>query len=454
MLFASVSFLILFVPIFFFIYFFLPAKYQLGWLLVGNLFFYSWFGLSFTLFFLIIHLINFYLGRLLEKNRVYLKRKRQIFIGILIFQVFIYYISYYHMAWFGSSNFIPLGIGIWFIQSMTYFILVLKDQVKAAKTFFPFLLYQTMFPFVTLGPVLDYPSFLEQLQTRHPTLESLSQGFVRVLLGFIKLVAGSAVMYAIYQAIFTTSAISMLTSWLGILSFLLFAYYLLVGYSDVALGLARMLGMTYPENFHSPMLSTSMHAFSQRFMITIHHFFYQYGLGLIPACAKTGLKFIIYFGSFALLGLWYAPTWRFLIAGILLGSFILLEKVCTPYLEKQSSSIKHLIFLGEFLLLLLVLALPNWSYLSSLIGLSKGWIDQQFFLIWDASKWFFLVGILGFFPIFEKVKHFFQTKSFIWRFSYQFVTLLFFFLCLFLSFELLMRGITIEYPIFGKWGVV
>ena len=224
---------------------------------------------------------------------------------------------------------LPIGISFYTFQAMSYVINVYRKQVNHQKSYFKVLLYISFFPQLIAGPIIKYHDIEKELQNRKASAEDIAIGLRRFIVGLSKKVLIANAMGSCVDSIFDTGLtdVNILVAWLIALSYLLQIYFDFSGYSDMAIGMARMFGFHFKENFDHPYVSSSVKEFWRRWHISLSTWFKEYVYIPLGGNRKGKLhtainKLIVFF----LCGLWHGAAWTFVVWGLIHGFFLLLEE--------------------------------------------------------------------------------------------------------------------------------
>lgn len=224
---------------------------------------------------------------------------------------------------------LPIGISFYTFQAMSYVIDVYRGEVTAARSYPKVLLYISFFPQMIAGPIIKYHDVERQLDERTQTIEGAAQGLRRFSIGLAKKVLIANTMATVADAVFAanSSDINGVVVWIGALAYLMQIYFDFSGYSDMAIGLARMFGFSYKENFNYPYTSRSIKEFWRRWHISLSTWFKEYLYiplgGNRKGKLRTGVNKIVVFLT---CGLWHGANWTFVAWGAIHGIFQLLEE--------------------------------------------------------------------------------------------------------------------------------
>ena len=359
MLFSSLEFLYLFLPISLIFYFISPKKYRNIILLLFSLLFY-WLGEPMYLLLMLVTIAADYAFGLLLAHRM---RKHQphrwILIVALVFNLSLLgFFKYYDLIApliflpkLGLS--LPIGISFYTFQALSYVIDVYRRETEAQRDFVAFGTYVSLFPQLIAGPIVRYTEIDEQLQGREHTLSRAAAGVTTFLVGLFKkvLLANSAGELA-ESLLLGTGIQTVAGVWLWLLLYAFQIYFDFSGYSDMAIGLGRLLGFEFPENFRYPYISRSITEFWRRWHITLSSWFRSYVY--IPLGGNRRGKWRTYRNlliTWALTGLWHGAAWNFLLWGLYFFLLLALEKA---FLLRMAERLPSVVRWGGTLFLILV----------------------------------------------------------------------------------------------------
>jgi alginate O-acetyltransferase complex protein AlgI len=271
---------------------------------------------------------------------------------------------------------LPIGISFFTFHTISYLADVYREQAPPLRSFSKLLLYISLFPQLVAGPIVRYADVREQLYARRVTSEGFAYGIARFAIGLGKKVifANSLSELTVIFLDGGTGLSSVLGAWFGILAFALQIYFDFSGYSDMAIGLGRMFGFTFKENFDYPYISRSMTEFWRRWNISVGSFFRDYVY--IPMGGNRRRPLFNLLAVWGLTGLWHGASWNFVLWGLYFGVLIALEK--------------------SFLVRLIDSA-PMWSRLYFMVGILAGWV---LFYFTDFARGFaYLRTLFGFAPV-------------------------------------------------------
>ncbi len=352
MLFSSISFIYVFLPLLFFFYFIMPFRWKNHVLLVASLIFYFT-GEPIYIGILVISSLSDYLHSLyIVKNRgkksakVALISAITVNLGLLGFfkyaDFFINNINYLTGSEIPLLKIaLPIGISFYTFQTMSYTIDVYRNEVKAERNFPAFATYVTLFPQLIAGPIVRYSTVAEELHTRKHSMEELAQGIRRFVIGLAKKVLIANSMGELCVAFQNASEQSMLFYWIYALAFSLQIYFDFSGYSDMAIGMGRMLGFHFLENFNYPYISKSITEFWRRWHMSLGTWFRDYVYIPLGGNRVSFGKWIRnIFIVWILTGFWHGAEWNFILWGAFFGVLLILEKAfLNKFLDKLPGAI-------------------------------------------------------------------------------------------------------------------
>lgn len=346
MVFSSLFFLFVFLPVTLLAQHFMPnVKLKNIVVLAASLVFYAWGEPKWIVMMLLVTLIDFFAGKLIDKNRgtkkakVFLALSVTITLGALFVFKYLNFFTDNIFSLFGSdfkTNIaLPIGISFYTFQAMSYVIDVYRGDVKCQHNYAKLLLYVSMFPQLIAGPIVRYSDIEKEIEHRTVTFDKVSSGITRFVIGLFKK-AVFANFLGETAAMFLDGEISGLSAvqgWIGIVAYFFQIYFDFAGYSDMAIGLGRMLGFSFPENFNYPYIAKSITEFWRRWHISLSSFFRDYVY--IPLGGNRKHHFFNMLVVWSLTGFWHGASWNFLLWGFYYFVMLILEKkVYGKYLEK------------------------------------------------------------------------------------------------------------------------
>ncbi len=362
MLFSSIPFLYYFFPAVLMVYFAVPRPFKNAVLLIASLIFYGW-GEPVYLLLMAATIALFYIcGLLIGKNAGNRKAQKlwltvSVVVSLALLAVFKY--ADFFIDSFNSVTglsvpllrlALPIGISFYTFQCLSYTIDVYRGSVPAQKSLVTFGAYVALFPQLIAGPIVRYVDVVRELETRQHTWDDFAQGMRRFLIGLAKKVI-IADNFALLMRIYEDSANhSVVFSWMYAIAFMMNIYFDFSGYSCMAIGMGRMLGFRFIENFNYPYISSSIQEFWRRWHMSLGSWFRDYVY--IPLGGNRVSKARWVFNTLTvwmLTGLWHGASWNFVLWGLMFAALLMIEK-WVPALKKLPSVIKH----GYVLFLVLI----------------------------------------------------------------------------------------------------
>lgn len=428
MVFSSIPFLFFFLPLCLIFYYVVPFKFKNFILLIFSLIFYAW-GEPIYVFLMIFScIINYYFSKSIEKYPN--KRKLILILSIVINLLILGFFKYanflidnlnliFNINIESLSLSLPIGISFFTFQTMSYVIDVYRKEVKASKSLINFMAYVSMFPQLIAGPIVRYETIEKELNKRTIHFENYSKGMMRFLDGlFKKVIIANSVGYL--WNIISVSSNSVLTSWLGLVCFTLQIYFDFSGYSDMAIGMGKMLGFNYLENFNYPYIAKSITDFWRRWHISLSSFFRDYVY--IPLggsrCSKViNIRNILI--VWILTGIWHGAAWNFIIWGLYFGILLIVEKyLLKNKLEKLPNCLRHIYALSLIMIGWLIFAFDNTNHLldyaKMLVGINTQFIDNNFLFYIKNYGVIIILGICFTFPLYPHLKEKLKNNKF-WK---------------------------------------
>lgn len=356
MVFSSIVFLLFFLPAFLLTYYFADKKYKNLVILLFSILFYSWGAPKFIFVILGSTFLDFHLVQWMVRSDNKLHRRLILAFSVTINLGLLFYFKYSNffienvntfLSVFGYENIhwtklvLPIGISFYTFETITYIVDVYRGVHKPLRNFWDYQLYIILFPKLIAGPIVRYHDLADQIndRTQNDTVDNQLTGFYRFSLGLAKKVLIANHMGHQADMIFAMeySDISSGTAWIGILAYSFQIYFDFSGYSDMAIGLAKMIGFKFPENFNNPYISQSITEFWRRWHITLGSWMRNYlyiPLGGNRVNSKGRLYFNLWF-VFLASGLWHGASWSFIIWGAYHGMFLVLERIFLGDLYKR-----------------------------------------------------------------------------------------------------------------------
>ena len=403
MVFSSAVFLFVFFPLTMVIYFISGRKAENDMsrknliLCIASLIFYAWGEPLYIVLMCLSIVFNFHLGLDMEENRSDRKKMKQLLIFGIVFNLFL--LGFFKYSGFVVENInsifgskidyeglpLPVGISFYTFQILSYVIDVYKGVVRAQTKIVNFGAYISMFPQLIAGPIVQYKDIEKQLNERTITIDCFYEGIIYFIRGLGKKVLFANTIGAVYTDISSGgfSDVSAVTAWICIICYTLQIYFDFSGYSDMAVGLGKMFGFEFVQNFNFPYMANSIKDFWGRWHISLSSWFRDYVY--IPLGGnRKGLGRTIFntFVVWALTGLWHGAAWNFIAWGMFYGVLLIAEKyLLDGVLEKIPVVLRHI---GT-----LIVVMIGWVFFSSsslseamefigaLLGMGGSFIDNQ-----------------------------------------------------------------------------
>ena len=354
MVFSSLIFLIIFLPIVLICYFVLPKACRNLVLLAASLVFYAWGEPIYIFLMLISILLNYILG--LDIGRSSGARKKAALVTAIVVDLLTLGFFKYYGFLITTVNDIfslslpvrqlalPIGISFYTFQILSYIIDVYRGKVKVQKNPLRFALYVTMFPQLIAGPIVRYEEIERELGDRTVTWDRVTRGAEIFLIGLSKKVLLANTLGALFASVQAAADRTALTAWIGMIAYTLQIYFDFSGYSDMAIGLGHIFGFSFPRNFNYPYIANSITDFWRRWHMTLSGWFREYVY--IPLGGNRVGPWRHIFNIllvWALTGLWHGAAWNFVLWGLYYGLLLVLEKyLFKNALAKSPALLRHL----------------------------------------------------------------------------------------------------------------
>ncbi len=432
MLFSSTVFILYFLPLLLLTYFVIPQRLvsvRNFVLFLFSLVFYAWGGLGYLALFVASMVIN-YLGGLLtglctskKHKRLWLVVAVALNLGLLgVFKYTGFVTS--NLAAIGlpvavKSFVLPIGISFYTFQGLSYVIDVYRGDAAVQKNPLKVALYIALFPQLVAGPIVRYTTVERELSARRHTVADFSAGAVRFALGFGKKMLMANPMGQVADTVFAETGTALLTApvaWVGIIAYALQIYFDFSAYSDMAIGLGRIFGFRFEENFNYPYVASSITDFWRRWHMSLSGWFRDYVYIPLGGNRCSPLRHVFNLSVVWLLtGLWHGAAWTFVLWGVYYGALLILEKyVFARAMERLPRALKHLFTM--------VLVLFGWvlfradslgaagDYFAALLGMNGGDPAQAVYLIMQYLPEI-TICLIGVFPIKRVLERFFASHS-------------------------------------------
>ena len=334
MVFTSISFIYYFLPLLLICYFVVPKKFRNIILLMFSILFYFYGEPKYILLMLIEVLISYVVGLLIDKY----KNKNILIIGIFIHVLLFGIFKYFNFVIINVNNLfhsnlnllnvvLPIGISFYTFQIISYEIDVYNKKVNVQSNILKYFLYVFLFPQLIAGPIVRYQDVNNEIDNRNVTFEMFANGLRRFIIGLSKKVIIANNLGELCNIYLNLGDKSVLFTWIFAISYMLQIYFDFSGYSDIAIGLGKMLGFNFPENFNYPYMAKSITDFWRRWHMTLSSWFRDYVYIPLGGNKKGVLKQIRnILIVWSLTGLWHGASWNFIVWGLYFGILLILEK--------------------------------------------------------------------------------------------------------------------------------
>ena len=424
MLFSSMTFVFLFLPIVCLIYLLAKKELHNAILLAASILFYAW-GEPRYLAIMILTILANYVGAIaLDKHKKYKKPILLATIAVdlsflLYFKYFNFFIDNINSIFAMDITFLevimPIGISFYTFQAMSYLIDVYKGDAKVQKDIYKLALYISLFPQLVAGPIVKYRDVDEQIDHRTVTFDKVSYGVKRFIIGLAKKMLLANTLGAVADEIFglPVAQASPQLAWVGAIFYSLQLFYDFSGYSDMAIGLGSIFGFKFLENFNYPYISKSITEFWRRWHISLSTWFKEYLYIPLGGNRKGNVRtYVNLFLVFLATGFWHGASWNFIFWGLWHGVFIIFEKMTGWHKESKSriiSGAQHIYTIFVFVIGWVMFRAENMSYatdyIKNMFGLVKEHtaVNDVSYYLDNAEMLALIAGILCAMPVFNKI---------------------------------------------------
>ena len=431
MVFSNLFFIYLFLPLNLILYYAVPNKtWKNVVLLLFSLFFYSWGEPVWVFLLMLTAFLDYTWAKCIEYFNLtgQQRRKKMALIASLVFDLGMLGVFKYSGFVVENINLLtglslpvpqialPIGISFYTFQTISYVLDVYRGQVAAQKRYYKYLMYLSSYHQLVAGPIVRYSDVAAEIENRTVSAQDFSEGITRFCLGLTKkvVVANVAGSLAGNYLDADLASLSVAGAWFGVLLYTLQIYYDFSAYSDMAIGLGRMFGFHYHQNFNYPYIAKSVTEFWRRWHISLSSFFRDYVY--IPLGGKYRHQIFNICVVWFLTGLWHGASWNFILWGVFYGALLIVEKLgLLKVLEKIPSVFSHLY--------LLFLTLIGWTifyttdlgklggYFGVMFGLSgNAFSDPQLSITFMNNLFWLIAAVLFCMPITQLVKRWAQTQ--------------------------------------------
>lgn len=428
MLFSSIPFLYYFLPVVLILYFIAPKKLKNSVLLLTSLVFYGWGEPKYVVLMIASILIGYVSGLLIEAFSQ--KKLSKLFLWLSV-GINIGFLAYFKYADFFIENFnaatglsipllriaLPIGISFYTFQILSYTVDVYRKDVPAQKNLINLAAYVTMFPQLIAGPIVRYSHIAKELENRNINVENFAKGMRRFILGLGKKILIANTLGELCDIFKQSDDKSVLFYWLYAVAFMLHVYFDFSGYSDMAIGLGKIFGFNFWENFNYPFISRSATEFWRRWHMSLGTWFRDYVY--IPMGGNRVSKPKWFFNIFVvwfLTGFWHGADWTFIVWGLYFAIFLISEKLLyLKYLEKSKvlSRVYLLVVVGiSFVIFNATDMKEAVSYIGGMFGVGGvPLVSTEFFYYLKSFGVTLCIGLIGCTPIVKKAVEKIKEKS-------------------------------------------
>lgn len=425
MLFTSISFIYYFLPIVIISYVIAPKKFKNAVICISSLIFYFYGEPKYIILMLAEILIAYIIAILIDKN----KNKSILILGIIIHVGLFCIFKYTDFIIFNINSIfntnigllrlaIPIGISFYTFQILSYEIDVYRGNVAVQKNLLKLTTYVTLFPQLIAGPIVRYETIENELENRKQTKEDFSYGIMRFTIGLAKKVLIANALGELCNTFALTTEKSIALYWISAISYTLQIYFDFSAYSDMAIGLGRIFGFHFLENFNYPYISKSITEFWRRWHISLGSWFRDYVYIPLGGNRVSKLKHIRnIFVVWLLTGIWHGASWNFAIWGTMFGVILIIEKfLIGKYLEKLPTFIKRIYVLFIVIISFIIFNANNMQEaITNIVGLfganGENFINQFTIYYLKSYAIILVIGIIGATPIPRNIIQKLQQKS-------------------------------------------
>ena len=419
MVFSSITFLFYFLPIVLAIYYIVPNKFKNIILLISSFFFYFYGEPKYVVIMAISIITTYIFGILIDKHskykKIYLILSIIVSLGMLVYFKYIDFLITNINLWLTNkidliNVILPIGISFYTFQLISYIIDVYNGKAKVQKNILKLAMYVSLFPQLIAGPIVRYTTIEEQIEKREYSFEKFSTGIRRFIIGLGKKVLIANVLGELIQVFLISNEKSVLFYWIYAIANMLQIYFDFSGYSDMAIGLGKMFGFEFLENFNYPYIATSITDFWRRWHISLSSWFRDYiyiPLGGNRVSKIKWLRNILV--VWLLTGLWHGAAWNFIIWGLYFGILLILEKVfLEKYIKKLPKIISRIYVLIIVMISFIIFSGENTNIIldniKGLVGIKNVPIITEESIYYCKSYLItIIIGIIGATPILKNI---------------------------------------------------
>lgn len=426
MVFSSTVFLFLFFPTLLLIYynpFFKNRVFRNMILFLYSLLFYAWGEPVFVFLMLFSIFVTWILGLAIEKH------KQKILVGAgIIYNVILLFVFKYLTFLMGELKLLanckfsvinislPIGISFFTFQMMSYILDVYTGKVKAQKNIAYVGLYVSLFPQLIAGPIVRYAQIADEILSRQECKNDITEGMERFIFGLGKKILIANYMAQIADNIFAYSSdLSVMTAWLGAIAYTIQIYYDFSGYSDMAIGLGRMFGFHFTENFNYPYIAKSVTDFWRRWHISLSSWFRDYVYIPLGGNRTKRSRWVLnLFIVWILTGIWHGANWTFIIWGLIYFLILLMEKLTG--IAERMGRFSYMYTMFVVIIAWVIFRSDNIAsgirYIGNMIGIgSAGFVDTVFIYYLWSGKIVLIFALFFIFPVYPRLKYLYLDKK-------------------------------------------
>lgn len=435
MVFSSISFIFAFLPVVLTGYYLLPRRLKNSFLLISSFIFYFSSEIWLTWIMMVSIGVDYVCALLITRVRLSKTGQRTpiqktgLFLSLTANLGILFYFKYYgffsenvnvalcamglgELSWPIKNIALPMGISFYTFQSMSYTIDVYMGRAAPTRNLIDFTTYVTLFPQLVAGPIVRYRDVDDQLKKRVHSAELFVSGIKRFIIGLAKKVIIADTIAPLVDATYALPGgnVTCALAWFGTIGFMLQLYFDFSGYSDMAIGLGRMFGFEFIENFHYPYMATSKHDFWRRWHISMTSWFRDYVF--MPLCLRGKMNiYAATLTTFLLCGLWHGARWNFILFGIYVASILMMEQAfLNRILGRMPDWSRRIYTLFALFFGMLLFRCGDIgqikTMMSALFHFGAGDLYQHPLARYMTSEvWLaFGIGIIGSTPVFHKIK--------------------------------------------------
>ncbi len=421
MLFSSITFLYYFLPLTLALYFIVPKKFKNFVLLIASLFFYYWGEKVYIIAMVVLSILGYVFGLLIDKFRDSKLSKVFLILSIIlplttlgIFKYADFFIENINMIFKSNIELLklalPIGISFYTFQILSYNIDLYRGNTEVQKNPINFMAYVSMFPQLIAGPIVRYSNISKELNQRKYSFEEIAYGINRFIIGLSKKVLVANLLGEFCNIYKTSTEQTVIFTWAYAIAYALHIYFDFSGYSDMAIGLGRILGFHFPENFDYPYISKSITEFWRRWHMTLGGWFRDYVYIPLGGNRVSKLKwFRNIFIVWALTGLWHGASWNFVIWGLLFAVLLVLEKLfLKKYLDKIPAIFSRIYVIFWILISWIIFDAASFGDISLRLSMMFGFANKPFInaeTIYYIRSYIviFIIALIGATPLLKNV---------------------------------------------------